>query len=62
MMFPLFYGLRAAGFLRVSEEQEQRGLDEALHGGACYDAWEGPGMQPATHVVKGMRVAPQQEA
>lgn len=35
-MTPLFAALKYSGLLRVSEDQENQGLDQALHGGPCY--------------------------
>jgi hypothetical protein len=40
-MAPLFFALKWVNILRVSEEDEERGLDEALHGGPAYITWEG---------------------
>ena len=32
----LFFGLKAAGLLRVSSESEEKGMDESKHGGSAY--------------------------
>lgn len=34
---PFFLALKSMGLLRSSEEQEEAGLDVALHGGFAYD-------------------------
>lgn len=34
---PFFLALKKFGILRVTEEQEEQGLDIALHGGFAYD-------------------------
>ena len=36
LCYGLFYGLNSLGWLRVSEEVEQMGMDEYEHGGAAY--------------------------
>lgn len=35
---PLWWGLRAAGLLRVSRDEEAEGIDELTHGGTAYPA------------------------
>lgn len=41
MMVPFFYALMSAGVMRVSDEEEEVGLDRAFHGGHAYDHDEG---------------------
>lgn len=38
MTVPLWWGLRAAGLLRVSRDEEAEGIDEVTHGGSAYPA------------------------
>lgn len=40
-MVPFFYALRSLKVMRVSEEDEEIGLDCAYHGGHAYDHDEG---------------------
>jgi len=35
--FLLFFGLKMAGMLRVSQEIEEAGMDISKHGGAAYE-------------------------
>lgn len=63
---PLWWGLRAAGLLRVSRDEEAEGIDELLHGGSAYpaDAASSPWHSPNGDVLvddgsvkTGLRVA-----
>ncbi|KAK1858760.1 hypothetical protein I4F81_001361 [Pyropia yezoensis] len=53
---PLWWGLRAAGLLRVSRDEEAEGIDEVTHGGSAYpaDAAASP-----WHSPKGAAVVPE---
>lgn len=39
----LFFGLKMLGMLRISEEEEHKGLDASKHGGSAYNAYSAPG-------------------
>ncbi|MCB0027094.1 MAG: hypothetical protein KDE28_04245, partial [Anaerolineales bacterium] len=45
-MFALFYGLKLAGILRVSEKEELEGLDVTEHGTVNYPEF----VQPVTSI------------